>query len=330
MASQTAGNVLAALKRETTMGTAAAAGAGAKQIRIVDSPGLRLERGEILSAERRGDQLRPMGRLGSKNTGGSYSSELSVGGAMDDLFESIVRGTWGALASVPSISTTTQLKMVRTPAVPIYHSYTIEQYDVDIDASELFLGTRVTRLEMNLQPNAHVTLGWTFQGLDRQVLSPAQSPYFTNPTVTSGLSLVADDSTIRYKGSEIVRLTGMTLNFEVNAALQPVIGRLVSPDVFMNMMTITGSVTAIRQDLLTLNDFDAETEFELLAVLSAPGTGARDTFAVQIPRAKISGIDAPFLGGDAAKVETWDLMVGPTADSTGVRFYSSGNTATAV
>lgn len=328
MASQTAGNVLAAIKRQDDIDTPAAAGAGAEQVRLVDSPGLGLNRSQIESEERRRDQLRNMGRLGGKDVGGSFNTEVTVGGAFDMLAESIARGEYEAKATHADISADTQLKRVVTPEVPIYHAYSVEQYDADIDASELFVGTRLTQLQLSLRPNGMATAGWTFMGLDRQIVDPAEAPYFTDPGVTEGLPLIADDSAIFYKGTQITTLTGIDLTFAINAALQPVIGNFVSPDVFMNILSISGSATAVRQDLAALSDFDDETEFELRAVMAAPGDEPKEMFAVVLPRVKISGIDAPFLGGDAAKVETRELMVAPAAGSVAAEFYTSTDTVT--
>lgn len=327
---QSSGNVLAALKRETTMGTAATGGAGGFVLPLVDSPGLNLGRGEILSARRNRNQIRQIGRLGAKTVQGSYTTEVLPGGAIDLLLESLARGAYGALASEPTISATTQVKKVATPAIPIYHSYTIEQYDADIDESELFLGVRLVGARIVLNPNAPATIEWTFQGLDRDLIPVASAPYYTTPTELNGVSLIADDSTIKYKGATIALLTGMEINLQIAAATQPVIGSVVSPDVFMNDLAITGSVSAVRDDLTALTDFDAETEFEISAVMKAPGAGAVATLGIVLPRTKISGIDAQFLGGDASKIETRNIQVGPTAGDVAVEFYTSTETPVAV
>lgn len=397
MPNQTASNVLAAIKREVTVGVAAAGGAGATQMRLINSPGLGLGRGTIASAERRRDQVAAMGRLGSKNVGGSFNFELSIGGFVDMLLESLVRGVWSAAlvdAAVANVTTpttstivraagswlttgfrvgdvitltgdttaannnlrlrvtaltattitvagtpltvdavgraitVTRLKKTMTPAVPIYHSYTVEQYDSDIDQSELFLGCRLTGFTLSLRPNGIVNCTATFMGMDRQVLTIAASPYFTDPSVSTGVALVADDSWIRYKGQDLTVITGLDLNFGIAAALQPVVGSLVSPDVFMNDLTISGSVSAIRQDLAALQDFDAETEFAIQVLLFEPETDPKDALGIYIPRVKVSGIDTPFLGGDAAKVETRNLYIGTHVgaaadDATAIVFHSS-------
>jgi len=223
----------------------------------------------------------------------------------------------------------TRLKKVVTPAVPEYHLYTIEQYDADIDESELFYDVRLTGLELSMQPNAMVTAGWAFSGIRRDVIDTVAAPYYTNPTELSGVSLVADDSWIRYKGQDVASLTGLDLSFAIASALQPTIGSIFSPDVFMNDLTVTGSITAVRESLQALRDFDAETEFEISVLLREPGADPAPVVGLYMPRVKITNIDAPFLGGDGAKVETRTIAAGvhpgdTDADAAAFAFFSSG------
>jgi hypothetical protein len=336
MASQSATNVLAACKREAVFGTEEASGAGADRIRILDSPGLKLNRANIASNERRSDQLMNIGRLGGKTVTGSYTTEINPGGEFDLFLEDLVRGTIGSLQEETTIDNGgvgvgTQVAKVATPATPIYRSYTIEQYDTDIDQSETFIGCRLVSGAFSFQPGEMATCEWGFQGVDRNVKTTGQSPWYTSPTLTSGVPLIADDAVITYGGSAITTLTGVNLTVSTEAAGQPVIGSFVSPDIFMNMLTVSGDITAIREDLTALDAFDAETEFELKVVLQAPTAAPKLTFAFVCPRIKIMDIDAAFSGGDAAKVETRQFMgYAPAGQNNAIDFYTSTETPTLV
>ncbi len=96
---QTSANFLVALKREVTLGTAPGA-AGGTGLRIIASPGLKLARGRIQSAELRDDGVRAPGRLGGKSVSGSYNAEASAGGGNDILLEAVMRGTWSASSAL--------------------------------------------------------------------------------------------------------------------------------------------------------------------------------------------------------------------------------------
>jgi len=106
-----------------------------------------------------------------------------------------------------------------------------------------------------------------------------------------------------------------------------VIGNFVSPDVYMNKLRVSGDISMVRQDLQGLTDFEAETEFEIKIVLQAPTAAPKLTFAIIMRRCKIMDLDAPFSGGDAAKVETKQFWAHPeAADTNPIEFYTSTET----
>jgi hypothetical protein len=383
---QTAGNILVAISRETTIGTAATA-TGSTQLRITDSQGLELKRGVVQSSERREDGLKTMGRLGNKWVEGSFNAELSAGGANDILIEAIQRSTWTTsvattfvsmttvavgtntltaaagswltqgikvgdivtltgtsqsanhnlrtpvtavstlvvtvatstytIVGAASTGTVTRLKKVVSPTTPTRLAHTIEQVDEDADLSELFTGCRLTGMKISARPNAYVTVTYTFMGINRTTYTGGSSPYFTSPTLTTNLGLIADDGVIRYNGSAVTNFTGFDLDFSINAAVASVVGTTTSPDVFDNDLTVTGSISALRSDFSNLTLFDAETEFEFQATLLELEAAPKSCLSFFLPRVKIQALSAPVGGGDNAKVETLQLMIGPKDTATG-------------
>ena len=97
---QTNANVSVRIARETVTGTAAVVGAAAQQVRFNASPGLELKRAVVQSAELRTDFQKSMGRLGFKSVVGSYTGEVSAGGAIDMLLEAVMRGVWSVAAAL--------------------------------------------------------------------------------------------------------------------------------------------------------------------------------------------------------------------------------------
>lgn len=406
MAYQTGSNVLVALKREGTIGVEAT-GTGADRLRIIDSPGLVLNRAVIESQEKRADAVANMGRLGYKTVEGSYNLELSAGGAVDMLLEAIMRGAWatalavdasdmtsltfttnevvaagsswittgikvgdifslsgftqdssannGANYQVTAVSTATlgvaagtftasstadtdgtltRLKKVVVNATgteteaPTRYSHTVEQYDSDIDLSEVFTGCRCVGMRLSGRPGEYAQASFTFLGMDREAKAVGASPHFTSPSLTTTLGLVADDSSILKDGVAVADFTGFDLEFAITARGEPVIGSLTPPDIFDNDLRITGSITALRQNFANLTLYDAETEFELNILLQEPTGSPPACIGVYLPRVKISGLSADVGGGDGAKIETLNLFVGPKTgttvyDPTVAGFYSS-------
>ena len=396
MAYQTNSRILVAIKRETTIGTAATA-ASAQQMRIVDSPGLELSRAIIQSQEKRSDALKDMGRLGGNGVDGSYNFQATVGGATDILLEAIMRSTWAVanaitvdgtapktsftvdstsqftyigtstllalglrvgdvctftnmstaanndirlriatinaaglvvtVAGTPltvqtadAAATLTIMKKLTTPATPTRYSHTIEQYDAEtgVDLTELFLGCRLVGLDFSFKPGQMATYQATFMGLDRTQLVTGTSPWFTTPTLTTGLALIADDSAIRYNGADVASFTGCDLSFKIAGSREAVIGSFVSPDIADGDLEVSASISALRSDFANLTLFGAETEFELSILLQEPAaTGARPAIGLHFSRVKIVKLNAPVGGGDGFKKETLSLMVGPKVAATG-------------
>jgi len=330
MPDQSAERVLAAMKVEGTYGTPESSGSGAEQIRLLDSAGLKLTRGEVPSEERPTNQIERAAMLGGHEVGGVYNTEVNPGGYFDILMGACLRATPAALAQHAAINTDVQLSKATPAAVPVNTGYTIEQNDMDIDDSELFYGVRVTEAAFTLPPRQRAKVAWTMKGLSRNIVGTGASPWFTSPNLETGDSLIVDSATISYAGSPITTLTDLNFSIVIASAMQDFIGGLIPANVFLNLMTAGGAVSALRQDLTALTAFDAETEFAILANLVAPGTPPQLTFAVNLPRVKIFDIDAPFLGGDAGKIETRTFKAYPAVDGHNiVELYSSTETPTA-
>lgn len=381
-------NILVALKAETTTGVAVTTVTGASQLRINDSPGLKLNRAVVQSEEKRTDLLKTMGRLGFKTVDGSYNCELSPGGATDVLLEAIMRGTWAtttsigfatmtsittgtnevvanagdwvgdqgirvgdvfrlsnhiaanddenlmvtavtsltisvatnlltADASAATTGTLTVLRKLVNPATPVRKSFNVEQYDKLIDLSELYLGCRLVGFNLSCQPGQMALVQYTFLGMDRTALATGTSPFFTSPSLTTSLGMIADDSTIRFNGALVTDFTGFDLNFQITANGEPVIGSLTTPDIFDCDLTVSGTITGLRDDFSNITLYDAETEFEVSILLEENESDPKSCLGIFIPRAKFSSLDAPVGGGDGAKIETKELMIGAKVAATG-------------
>jgi hypothetical protein len=236
--------------------------------------------------------------------------------AITSLTISVPAGTF-TVAGAAATGTITRRRKVVTAATPTRYTHTVEQYGQDIDLSELFLGCRVVGARFAFRPGEMAQATFTLLGTDRTALATGTSPYFTSPTLTTTLGLVADDSSIRYNGAAVTTFTGFELDMQITAQGQPVIGSLVSPDIYDNDLAVTGSITGLRSDFGNLTLYDAETEFEMSIVLAEPSGTPPEVLSIFLPRVKIAALSAPVGGGDGAKIETLGLMVGPKAAATG-------------
>jgi hypothetical protein len=249
--------------------------------------------------------------------------------AITSLTLSVAAGTFATAGAADTTCTLTVLKKLKSATAPTRYSHTVEQYDTDIDLSELFTGCRVVGARFSFKPGEMATGEFRFMGVDRTALATGTSPYFTSPTLSTTLALVADDSSILKDGVAVATYTGFDLEFAITARGEPVIGSLTTPDIFDNDLRVTGTITGLRSDFANLTLYDAETEFELAVKLQEPTGTPPECLAFFLPRVKISGLSADVGGGDGAKIETLNLMVGPKAAATGydatiATFSSSG------
>lgn len=111
MVYQTQSNAYVAYKVQSALGSQSSGGS-AKVFRTAGGQAGRLTKAAIESKEVRGDGMRSRGRHGTQKTAGAYEAELSLG-AMDDILEAVMRGSWGSAdlaitqATMTSVTTTT-------------------------------------------------------------------------------------------------------------------------------------------------------------------------------------------------------------------------------
>jgi hypothetical protein len=237
--------------------------------------------------------------------------------AISSLTITVPAGTFTA-ATATSTGTLTRIRKLVQGTTPTRKAFSIEQNSDDSDVGELFLGNRLIGFDLSLKPGETAKCAWQFMGMDRTILTTATTPYFTGqPAVTTGLAVVADDALILKGGVAVGTFTGFDLQFRIAAQNANVIGSFVSPDIFDNRLTVTGTITGLRQDLTYATSFDAETEFDLCIVLTELTSAPKPCFAIYIGRAKIGALSAPLGGGDGPKVETLGLIIGPKETATG-------------
>lgn len=260
----------------------------------------------ITAGIRRGDVLRMTGHSVSSNNGKNLrvravtatkitTHETLVAEATDDTTFTITRG-----------------KKLKNPLSPTKRTVYVEQENVDIDGSQQFGGTRWVGMKINGTPDGMATVEFTALGAQMRTATGASSPYFTDPTAHNSDPLVFADARINVSGSDIAVATAFELTYAITAATEPVVGSVVSPDVFDNDAELTGSFSMIRQDFLNVVNFVDEVEFELHVLLTEPESEPKDYFAIYVPRCKYTDATAP-LGGDGAMIETLPFQTGAQA-----------------
>src|SRR5690606_19365531 len=92
------------------------------------------------------------------------------------------------------------------------------------------------------------------------------------------------------------------------------------PGTYDNRMTATGTITGLVTDLDNLDDYDDETEFEMVVSLVEPESEPKSHLTLYLPAVKLSDVDKS-LGGNSALVETLAITLQPRVAATG---YDAG------
>lgn len=204
-----------------------------------------------------------------------------------------------------SITRGKKLIMGTTP-----RSFSMEEIDQDIDASKLGKGIRFTQMQLQLQPNGMAIITFNFVGQDLESLSGGAAPYFTSPTQTVSLGMTAVEAVIRLGGVDVMDVSSVDLSINLNGAGFPVVGSILTPDVFTNQAMVEGSITALKQDTTRLAAFLAETEYSLHLLFQENETGAKDYCSFFVGNLTLSGATDSDLGADGPRTINIPMLIG--------------------
>ena len=214
------------------------------------------------------------------------------------------------VSTVTTTFTMTILKKLTNPSVPVKRTFYFQEHNVDIGVSEVYGGNRIVGMDIKGTPNGMAEVTFTLVGASGVALASGSSPFYTAPTLSTSLPLVFADAVLSYKGVDVALLTAFDLKYAIAAKTEPVIGSPVSPDVFDNDATLSGTMSMIRQDLQPLTDFLAETEFELHIQLVEPMSEPKNGIWIYIPRCKLMSAADGGMGNDGAMVNTLNWSAG--------------------
>ena len=220
-------------------------------------------------------------------------------------------------AALDTTFTLTVMKKLKNGATATKRTFYIEEYNQDIDVSEVFGGCKFIGLDISGSPDGTATAVVKVLGASGAVLASGSSPYYISPTLNTAIRLVFADASLAYNGSDVATCTGFQINYTVAAKTEPVVGSSVSPDIFDNDATLTGSLSFVRADLANVTQFINETELELHVLLVEPTSEPKSCLALYIPRVKLTAADAS-LGSDGPMVETLPFTCGKSESVTGV------------
>lgn len=189
-------------------------------------------------------------------------------------------------------------------------SFTFEEYEADIDGTEVFTGVRVGSMQLQMQPNGMATVNFGLVGQDMEVLDGASAPYFTDPTKTTTIGLTAVEAKIMLGDEEVLDVSSIDMTLNLNASGVPVVGSVLTPDVFTNLATVELSITALKKDVTRAEQFLNETELSLHLLFEENESGAADFVSFYVPNLTLATATKGDLGQDNARTQQFTCLVG--------------------
>lgn len=189
-------------------------------------------------------------------------------------------------------------------------SFTFEEYEADIDGTEIFTGCRIGSMQLQLQPNGMAMLTFGVVGQDMDALDDSSAPYFTSPTKTTAIGLTAVEVKIMLGGVDVLDVSSIDMTLQLNASGVPVVGSVLTPEVFTNSAQITLSVTALKKDIDRVQQYLNEDELSLHLLFEENETGAADFCAFYLPNITLASASKSELGQDNGRTVTFTCLVG--------------------
>lgn len=264
-------------------------------------------------------------RFGSFTTAANNNRNLRVTGVTATVL-TVAEDDLIAVAVAETAVTLSRPKKVIQGLTP--RSFAFEEYEADIDGSEVALGVRVGSMQVQLQPNGMAVLTFNFVGQDSTVLEGAAAPHFTSPVATTSIGLTAVEAVIRLGDEDLVDLTSLDFTVDLRAAGTEVVARTTTPDVFTNNATVEGNMSALRKDFTRVKNFLAEDVLSLHLLFAENESEPKDFAAFYLGNLTLGSASKSELGADGPRTQTLSLNIGKDErggafDPTMIKFQTS-------
>lgn len=223
-----------------------------------------------------------------------------------------------SLTANASADTSFTLTVLKRLAMGVTERYnTIDEYHADIDQSELATDCKISSVNLSMQADGTVVATFGVAGRNLVSQTTGASPVLTG-TAYDNANLVATDAVVLLDGVRQLTLTGLDLTIDMGAQTQGVVGDTLSPDVFSNNTRVTGTLSAMREDLTWLDRFANETVGSLTLLFRAPGTAPQACHAIHIPHFTLTESPSAPLGGDGPMISSLSFVAGKAPAASGV------------
>lgn len=237
-----------------------------------------------------------------------------------------------------TVTITRPKKLIQYSAGTLVKRYfTLEEVDLDIDASEVLTDFVWGSVRFSMQPNGLFMADPGGIGTGRfDAFEATATPLLTSPTESTAPPLSVVDATIRIGSNDVVDLTSFDLTIDIEPMAPDVFGSgaiRYSPDVFSGQMAVSMNITALRKDLQFVNDFIDETVYSLHVLAVENESEPKDFVSIYVGNFTLGSVDKSALnkaGGPRTQtIAVPAALVGKDTTGTGydasmLKFQSTG------
>lgn len=216
-------------------------------------------------------------------------------------------------------------KVLKQSGTLVKRYFTIDEYESDIDQSEVLTDFVWGSMRFSMAPNGLLMCDPGGVGTGKfEALATGSSPLLTSPTRPTGEPLAVVDATIRVKGVDVVDLTSLDITMDIGPSAPDVFGSgaiKYSPDVFTGQMAITMNLGMLRKDLTFVQDFTAETVYELHVLAVENESEPKSFLSIFVPNFTLGSVDKSALSKEGGpRTQTISIppaLVGQKPTTTG-------------
>lgn len=215
--------------------------------------------------------------------------------------------------------------------------FTVDEYEVDIDLSQVMQDFVWGSMRIGMAPNGLLTFDPGGIGTGYMTANTtATSPLLTAPVASTGIPLSVVDATVRINGIDQIALTSLDITLDISPMSPDVFGSgqiKYGPDVFTGQMGIGINFSALRQDLQLLQDFAAETQYAIHVLAVENEAEPKDIMSIFIGNLTLGGVTKSAYSKDGGpRTQTVSVpmalvgrdVTGPANDATMIKFQSTG------
>lgn len=177
-----------------------------------------------------------------------------------------------------------------TAAMRADYKFAFEVYNPGPDLSRFYSECKISGFDLSAGVNANVTLNFSVQGRNREILTGAAAPFFPAPAAETTTDIPTGMHGVFLKDGAVL---GVTTGVNIKVDLGAEAAKAVNPEgliagISLGDFALTGDFTAFLTDGTLLSSYDKEEEFSLLLYFPEDTSfdAAANTFFM--PRIKIN------------------------------------------